>query len=72
MNDLTNKQREVLEYITRFKEVNGYSPSVREIASGTYTGTTPIHTIMEELKDKGYITYKPKQSRTIRVIKFIS
>ena len=72
MNDLTKKQREVLEYITRFKEVNGYSPSVREIANGTYQSNTPIHTIMEELKDKGYIDYKPRQPRTIRVIKFIA
>lgn len=72
MNELTEKQKEVLEYITRFKEVNGYSPSMREIARGTYTGVTPVHTIMEELKDKGYIDYKPRQSRTIRVIKFIA
>lgn len=72
MNELTRKQMDVLEYITRFKEVNGYSPSIREIASGTYTGSTPIHTLLEELKDKGYITYKPRQPRTIRVIKFIA
>ena len=70
--ELTKKQTEVLLYITRFREVNGYSPSVREIASGTYTGSTPIHTILEELKDKGYITYKPRQPRTIRVMKFVS
>lgn len=70
--ELTKKQMEVLQYITRFREVNGYSPSVREIASGTYTGSTPIHTILEELKDKGYITYKPRQPRTIRVMKFVS
>ena len=72
MNELTRKQMDVLEYITRFKEVNGYSPSIRESATGTYTGSTPIHTLLEELKDKGYITYKPKQPRTIRVIKFIA
>lgn len=72
MNELTKKQKEVLAYITRFKEVNGYSPSIREIASGTFTGATPVHTILEELKDKGYIDYKPKQPRTIRVIKFIA
>lgn len=72
MNDLTQKQKEVLEYITRFKEVNQYSPSIREIAQGTYTGSTPVHTIIEELKSKGYIDYKPKQSRTIVVKKFIA
>lgn len=72
MHELTNKQRTVLEYIIRFKEVNGYSPSIREIAKGTYTCSTPIHTILEELKDKGYIDYKPKQPRTIKVVKFIA
>ena len=72
MNELTKKQKEVLDYITRFKEVNQYSPSIREIANGTFTGSTPIHTIMEELKTKGYIDYNPRQPRTIRVIKFIA
>ena len=72
MIQLTRKQREVLNYITRFREVNGYSPSIREIAKGTYLAATRVHTILEELKDMEYITYKPNQPRTIRVMKFIA
>lgn len=70
--NLTNKQKVLLDYVVRFKEVNGYSPSVREIAKGTYTGVARVHTILEELMDKGYITFKEKQPRTIRVLKFVS
>ena len=74
MNDkLTEREKDVLRYITRFKEVNGYSPNVREIAAGINTHSlNHVQTMLEQLKDKGYISYKPKSSRTINVIKFIS
>ena len=70
--DLTEREKDVLQYIVRFKEVNGYSPSVREIAQGCYCSRTTVQPILERLQDKGYITKKDKAQRTIRVIKFIS
>lgn len=69
---LTERETEVLQYIIRFKEVNGYSPTVREIAQGCYRSRTTIQPILERLQDKGYISKKEKAQRTIRVLKFIS
>lgn len=71
-DELTKHEREVLLYIIRYKEVNGYSPTVREIANGCYRSRTTIQPIIDKLQDKGYITRKEKAQRTIRVIKFIS
>lgn len=70
-NEITKTEQEVLNYIIRFKEVNGYSPTVREIATGCYRSRTTIQPILERLQDKGYITRKENAQRTIRVIKFI-
>lgn len=71
MSDLTKKQKEVLQYIIRFKEVNQYPPTIREIQQGVYNGSfQTISDILVELREKGYITYKDKCPRTIKVIRF--
>lgn len=68
---LTARELDVLEYIITFKTVNGYSPNIREIAKGINTNSySHVQDMMEDLKEKGYITYKPKCSRTINVLKF--
>lgn len=68
---MTEREKEVLEYIIKFKTVNGYSPTIREIAKGINTNSlNHVKIMLEDLKDKGYINYKPNSSRTIRVIKF--
>ena len=69
---MTNKEIEVLKYIIQFKQVNGYAPTVREIATGTYTTSVSyIYEVLENLKHLGYITYKNNKYRTINVLKFI-
>lgn len=72
MNDrLTPREKDVLEYIITFKTVNGYSPNLREIAKGVNTNSfSHVQEMLEDLREKGYITYKKKQSRTINVLKF--
>lgn len=73
MNDkITEREKDVLSYVIRFKEVNGYSPNVREIARGINTNSlNHVQAMLEDLRDKGYITYKPKSTRTINVLKFL-
>ena len=68
---LTEREKEVLDYIIEFKKVNGYSPSIREISRGINTKSIyHVNRMLEHLKEYGYITFKPKSSRTIKVIKF--
>ena len=69
---MTYKQRMVYDYIVRFKEVNGYSPSIREIANGCNTKSLHyIKEILETLQDDGIISYLENKPRTIRVLKFL-
>lgn len=68
---MTEKEKEVLDYIVNFKQVNGYSPSILEIAKGVNTKSTPhIREMLADLREKGFITYKDNKSRTICVLRF--
>jgi repressor LexA len=53
---LTQRQRQVLEFITTFADSNGYPPSQREIAGHlNVSGTLPVMKHLEALERKGYI-----------------
>lgn len=70
MNDLTDKQFEVLICIKEFINEKGFSPTVRELAKLiNVSSSATVHTHLKHLVNKGYITYLPKSSRTIRIIK---
>ena len=70
MNNLTKKQTQLLECINYFIKKNGYSPTIRELGEILeLKSTATVHTHLQHLVEKGYITYIPNASRTIRVIK---
>ena len=70
--DITIRETELLEYIIKFKQTNGFSPTVREMAKGINTKSlNHINTMMYSLQDKGYISLKEKRPRTIVIKKFI-
>lgn len=70
---MTVREQEVLEYIIKFKQTNGYSPTAQEIMQGVNTKSKNyVDVALNHLVDEGYITLKPKSPRTIRVLKFIS
>jgi len=55
-NELTQRQRQVLEFITSFSGSNGYPPSQREIAAHlNVSGTLPVMKHLSALERKGYI-----------------
>lgn len=57
----------LVEYITQ----NGYAPSVREIADGTFINSTAsVHDCLQMLEIMGKIKIKKKTSRAIKVIGF--
>ena len=65
------RQKDVLEFIIKFKQTNGYSPTIREIARGINTNSiNHVHTILAELQEMGYIKYVHGKQRTIVVLKF--
>jgi repressor LexA len=55
-NELTQRQRQVLQFITSFGDSNGYPPSQREIAGHLkVSGTLPVMKHLNALERKGYI-----------------
>lgn len=73
MKGLTQRQREVLDYIEEFIVTNHYSPSYREI--GQYFGFTSLASVSKHiraLKLKGLIINESKSSRSIAPVKIDS
>lgn len=68
---MTATEESLYQFIIRFKEVNGFSPSYREMSNGLNTKSfSHIRTMLEHLEDEGYISMKQGKARTIRVLKF--
>lgn len=65
---LTLRQRQILEYIEAFIAENGYPPSVREIgeAVGLASPSAVVHHL-ERLERAGYLLRAPRRSRGIRL-----
>ena len=65
---LTRRQKEVLDFIWRFVEENGYSPSYEEIAHGLRLASlATVHKHISALNAKGYLRRAYNQSRSLEV-----
>ena len=59
---LSNKDKDILEYIKRFMMANGYAPSMREIGEGLgLASTASVHSHFDKLAKQGYITMHDKR-----------
>lgn len=69
MKPLSNREKQILEYIAREQESRGYPPSVREIgfAVGLRSSST-VHGYLAALESKGYIKRDPSKPRAIEVL----
>lgn len=69
MQELTERQREILEFIKQQVREKGYPPSVREIgeAVGLRSSST-VHGHLRRLESKGYIRRDPTKPRAIEVL----
>lgn len=70
MEELTRVQKRVYYIIKDFIAQKGYSPSFREIAN--LNGNKSVATItfhLRALRNKGYIDYADKMSRTVVIAK---
>ena len=65
---LTERQRQTLSYIAEAVADRGYPPSVREICEelGLASSST-VHSHLQALQRKGYITIDPTKPRAIEV-----
>lgn len=68
---LTPRERDIYNYIVAFKLINGFSPTLYEIADELLTSRTFVRESVQKLNEKGIIQYNPKKRRTITVKKMI-
>ncbi len=65
---LTQREREIYDFILNAIRNEGYSPSVRDICSAlNMKSTSTVHTYLERLESKGMIQKESGKSRTLRV-----
>ncbi len=65
---ISNKQREILEYIKEEILKRGYPPAVREICEAVnLKSTSSVHSHLETLEKNGYIRRDPTKPRAIEI-----
>lgn len=68
-DDLTERQRQVLQFIKDEIRQKGYPPSVREIGEAIgLSSSSTVHGHMAKLEEKGYIRRDPTKPRAIEVL----
>lgn len=67
MKPLTDRQREVFEYIKRYKTENDVSPTFREIADHFEVSVSAICKILFYIIKKGYLIRDKGKARTIKL-----
>lgn len=67
-DELTERQRQVLQFIKDEIRAKGYPPSVREIGEAIgLSSSSTVHGHMQRLEEKGYIRRDPTKPRAIEV-----
>ena len=68
MKEITERQKEVLNFISQFTENNDYPPTVREISDNFKISLRAVQDHITALQKKGYLTQCQKRARSIRVL----
>ena len=75
MDDITKREKELLLFIIKFQQVNGFTPTVREMSKGLCMGSrSTIISMLNHLEERGYIEFKKRKERQpyiIKVCKFL-
>jgi repressor LexA len=67
MKDVTERQREVLKFITKYINIHAYPPTIREIGDHFEISVKGAHDHVNALKRKGYIR-GDSRSRTMELV----
>ena len=66
MDELTDRQKEILQFIVRESEVRGFPPTIREIGEEMdIKSPTGVNDHLKALERKGYLTRGEQQSRSL-------
>jgi len=65
----STKQQEILEYVYKCVNENGYPPSVREICVAVgFKSTSTVHAYLQKLTDSGVLQKDPTKPRAIKIL----
>ncbi len=68
-NQLTERQQEILSFISQFREISGYPPTLREIGKKfDISSTFGVKRHLDALVKKGYLTIESYASRGISFV----
>ncbi|MCB4790398.1 MAG: transcriptional repressor LexA [Elusimicrobia bacterium] len=67
MNNLTEKQKTILEFVSDFSAKHGFKPTFREIAGHFDVHVGAVQKHIKALVKKGHLTHTPKISRGLSV-----
>jgi repressor LexA len=69
MTELTDRQRQVLEFIDAQVRERGYPPSVREIGEAVgLSSSSTVHAHLAALQDKGFLKRDPTKPRAMELV----
>jgi len=68
MKGITDRQKEVLTFISDFTEDNGFPPTVREISDHFEISIRAVQDHILALQKKGFLSQSQKRSRSIKVL----
>jgi repressor LexA len=67
-SELSQRQRDILDYIVRTIEDRGYPPAVREIGEAVgLNSPSTVHAHLQALEEKGFLRRDPTKPRAIEV-----
>jgi len=70
VDNLTPRQRQILEYIRREVKIKNYPPSVREIGEAVgLSSSSTVHAHLAKLEEKGFIRRDPSKPRAIELLR---
>lgn len=69
-NALNKREKDIIKYISKQLQVNGYPPSVREIGKAVgLSSTATVHGYIAKLTKKGYIKKENQKGRALKLLK---
>jgi SOS-response transcriptional repressor LexA len=69
MMGLTRQQARALDFVRRYANEHGFSPSFQEVAAGVGLASKGgAKRLLDHLRDRGFISFAPRQARSIQLI----
>lgn len=66
---MTPKQKEALDVLAEMQELNGYTPTIRELGELLGKSRTAAHALVEALTRQGYIERVYGSTRSMKIVK---